>query len=183
MVATLQDSVGKMNALLARLAPKDHGRGEAPRPIGLRKIAEQLAARKSDAHPIRIAAGPECDAMADPVRLETALTHLVQNAIDASQADQPVCLAVGSDENEAWIAIEDSGVGMDEEFVRDKLFRPFSSSKTGGFGIGAFEARSLVSEMGGRIDVDSRAGEGTRFTITLAAARNLAHADADRKIA
>ncbi|MGJ8535629.1 MAG: XrtA/PEP-CTERM system histidine kinase PrsK [Parasphingopyxis sp.] len=172
MIATLQDSVGKMNDLLARLAPKERGRSEAPRPTGLRKLAEQLAAQKGDVHPVHIVAGSEFHAMADPVRLETALTHLVQNAIDASAPDTPVWLTVDGDGEEVRIAIEDRGVGMDAEFVREKLFRPFSSSKNGGFGIGAFEARSLVAEMGGTVDVDSRAGEGTRFTISLPAAAN-----------
>lgn len=170
MIATLQDSVGKMNDLLARLAPKERGRSEAPRPVGLRKMAEQLAAQKGDVHPVHIAAGPEFHAVADPVRLETALTHLVQNAIDASAPDTPVCLTVDGDAEEVRIAIEDRGVGMDEAFVRDKLFRPFSSSKSGGFGIGAFEARSLVAEMGGTVRVESREGEGTRFTVSLPAA-------------
>jgi putative PEP-CTERM system histidine kinase len=183
MIATLQDSVGKMNDLLARLAPKERGRIEAPRPTGLRKMAEHLAGQKGDAHPIRIAAGPECRAMVDPVRLETALTHLVQNAIDASAPDAPVWLAIDGNDDEVWIAIEDSGIGMDEDFVRKKLFRPFSSSKAGGFGIGAFEARTLVAEMGGRVDVDSRKGEGTRFTITLPAAVTASDADTDRRTA
>ncbi|MGP1352727.1 MAG: XrtA/PEP-CTERM system histidine kinase PrsK [Parasphingopyxis sp.] len=180
MVATLQDSVGKMNDLLARLAPKDRARSEAPRAVGLRKMAERIAAQKGQAHPVRIVGGPECEAMADPVRLETALIHMVQNAIDASPADTPIWLVVGGDETEAWIAVEDNGAGMDPEFVREKLFEPFHSSKTGGFGIGAFEARSLVAEMGGRIEVDSRKGEGTRFTITLPAA---AACETDREIA
>ncbi|RED16868.1 XrtA/PEP-CTERM system histidine kinase PrsK [Parasphingopyxis lamellibrachiae] len=170
MIATLQDSVGKMNDLLARLAPKERRRSEAPRPTGVRKLAEQLAEQKGDAHPVHIAAGPEFHAMVDPVRLETALTHLVQNAIDASAPDTPVCLTVDGDREAVRIAIEDRGVGMDAEFVREKLFRPFSSSKSGGFGIGAFEARSLVAEMGGTVDVDSREGEGTCFTISLPAA-------------
>ncbi|QLC25881.1 PEP-CTERM system histidine kinase PrsK [Parasphingopyxis algicola] len=183
MIATLQDSVGKMNDLLARLAPKERSRSVAPRPVGLRKLAEQIAAQKGDAHPIRLAAGSGCRALADPFRLETALTHLVQNAIDASPPDAPVWLAVGGDGAEVWIAVEDSGEGMDPAFVRDKLFRPFSTSKTGGFGIGAFEARSLVAEMNGRVDVDSRPGEGTRFTITLPAADRAVMADKDRETA
>lgn len=183
MIATLQDSVGKMNDLLARLAPKERSRSVAPRAVCLRKLAEQIARQKGGAHPIRLAAGSECRALADPFRLETALTHLVQNAIDASSPDAPVWLAIGDDGDEVWIAVEDSGEGMDAEFVRDKLFRPFSSSKTGGFGIGAFEARSLVAEMNGRVDVDSRPGEGTRFTITLPAAEMAAVADPDRETA
>jgi signal transduction histidine kinase len=59
---------------------------------------------------------------------------------------------------------------MDADFVRNRLFAPFASTKQGGFGIGAFEARSLVLAMGGRLAVDSRPGEGSRFTLTLPAA-------------
>jgi signal transduction histidine kinase len=70
------------------------------------------------------------------------------------------------------ITITDKGVGMDADFVRNRLFQPFASTKPGGFGIGAFEARSLVTAMGGRISVDSRLGRGTTFTIHLAAAES-----------
>jgi len=68
------------------------------------------------------------------------------------------------------ISVADQGVGMDSEFVRNRLFQPFSSTKPGGFGIGAFEARSLVVAMGGRLGVDSHPGKGTTFTILLPAA-------------
>ena len=54
--------------------------------------------------------------------------------------------------------------------VRDELFRPFHSTKPGGFGIGAFEARALAEAMGGSVEVWSREGEGTRFTVRLPAA-------------
>jgi signal transduction histidine kinase len=56
---------------------------------------------------------------------------------------------------------------MDADFVATRLFAPFASTKQNGFGIGAFEARSLVQAMGGRLTVDTRPGAGTRFTITL----------------
>jgi signal transduction histidine kinase len=56
---------------------------------------------------------------------------------------------------------------MSPEFVRTRLFKPFHSSKPGGFGIGAFEARELIRAMGGRLDVESREGLGTRFRILL----------------
>jgi signal transduction histidine kinase len=68
------------------------------------------------------------------------------------------------------IAITDKGHGMDGEFVRNRLFQPFVSTKDGGFGIGAFEARTLIVAMGGRLSVDSRPGAGTTFTIQLPAA-------------
>jgi len=59
---------------------------------------------------------------------------------------------------------------MDGDFIRNRLFQPFVSTKSGGFGIGAFEARSLIAAMGGRIGVDSRPGAGTTFTLQLQAA-------------
>jgi signal transduction histidine kinase len=67
------------------------------------------------------------------------------------------------------VTVSDKGVGMDGDFIRNRLFQPFASTKSGGFGIGAFEARSLIAAMGGRLSVDSRPGQGTTFTITLPA--------------
>ena len=71
---------------------------------------------------------------------------------------------------DARISVSDKGVGMDSDFVRNQLFQPFSSTKPGGFGIGCFEARSLIAAMGGRLSVDSRPAQGTTFTINLPAA-------------
>jgi signal transduction histidine kinase len=56
---------------------------------------------------------------------------------------------------------------MSADFVRNRLFKPFVSTKSGGFGIGAFEARELVRAMRGRLDVESREGLGSRFTVRL----------------
>jgi signal transduction histidine kinase len=60
---------------------------------------------------------------------------------------------------------------MDAEFVRTRLFQPFASTKQGGFGVGAFEAKSLVAAMGGRLTVESKPGEGSIFSISLPAAK------------
>ena len=105
------------------------------------------------------------DRLAKP--LEQALVHLVQNAIDASGPDTPVFIDQRVDGANATIEVVDSGSGMSPEFVRTRLFKPFHSSKQGGFGIGAFESRELVRAMGGRLDVESREGIGTRFIIVL----------------
>ena len=85
------------------------------------------------------------------------------------------------DDGNVAIAVADKGVGMDGDFIRNRLFQPFASTKPGGFGIGSFEARSLIAAMGGRISVDSRPGRGTTFTITLPAAELPAEAETERK--
>jgi signal transduction histidine kinase len=77
---------------------------------------------------------------------------------------------MGGNNGHVTIAISDCGTGMEAEFVRTRLFQPFASTKKGGFGVGAFEAKSLVSAMGGRLTVESKPGEGSLFTIILPAA-------------
>ena len=79
----------------------------------------------------------------------------------------PVFLDLTAEGLNGTIEVLDSGSGMSPEFVRTGLFKPFVSSKNGGFGIGAFEARELIKAMGGRIAVESREGLGTRFSVVL----------------
>ena len=74
---------------------------------------------------------------------------------------------VSSAKNGVSIAITDAGSGMDPDFVRNGLFEPFVSTKPGGFGIGSFEAQSLIKAMGGTLSVDSHPNRGTTFTIFL----------------
>ncbi len=103
-----------------------------------------------------------------------AIGHLLHNAIDASPANAPVIVRVDRDHEQIAIAIIDQGSGMDADFLRNRLFQPFASTKDGGFGVGAFEAKSLVAAMHGRLTVESRPGQGSRFLITLPVARKIA---------
>ena len=63
--------------------------------------------------------------------------------------------------------VADDGPGMTPEFIRDTLFRPFGTTKKSGYGIGAYQARELIRQMGGRLEVTSAEGEGTRVHIYL----------------
>ncbi|MDQ2878097.1 MAG: PEP-CTERM system histidine kinase PrsK [Pseudomonadota bacterium] len=171
MIATLKDSVERMNALLARLSQHHSGRGEDLRPVALLALVHTLAARRRGQHPIAVIGDETARAMADPARLEQVIEHLLQNAIEASPASEPVTLAISASGDTAVIEVIDQGAGMSPAFLRDQLFRAFASSKPGGFGIGAFEARQLTEGMGGSITVTSREGEGTRFRLAFPAAR------------
>jgi putative PEP-CTERM system histidine kinase len=172
MVATLQDSAGRMNDLLARLSQHHSARAEELRPVELMPLVERVAARRRAQHPVAVI-GVKALAQADPARLEQLLGHLLQNAIEASPAVEPVTIAVSVDATNVVLDVIDQGCGMSPAFLRDKLFKPFASSKPGGFGIGAFEARQLAQAMGGSVEVTSREGEGTRFRVILSSARAL----------
>ena len=157
MVATLKSSVGKMNELLARLAPQSSGRvqrieGAAAAPDPHRGHRRQARDRE-----VSLLGDAGVEALVDAQALEQAVGHLLQNALDASSGE-PVTVRVSPEGDDVAIAIADKGVGMDGDFIRNRLFQPFASTKPGGFGIGAFEARSLITAMGGRISVDSRLG-------------------------
>jgi putative PEP-CTERM system histidine kinase len=171
MIATLKSSVGKMNELLARLSPGVGGGGaNALTAVPLRQALTSAIAAKRRNHEVRLLGDTSADVLADQLSFEQAIGHLLQNAIDASPPEQPVTVRTGLAGERVAIEIADKGTGMDPEFVRTRLFQPFASTKSGGFGIGAYEARSLVLAMGGTLVVDSRPGEGTRFTIHLPAA-------------
>jgi signal transduction histidine kinase len=169
MIATLQSSVGKMNELLARLAPHSPARVQRIDAQPLRPILTAAIAAKRHDRDIQLLGDASLMAMVDSSALEQAVGHLLQNALDASTGAPVVVRVSRAAAGSIVIAVSDKGVGMDGDFVRNRLFQPFASTKSGGFGIGAFEARSLISAMGGRIAVDSRPGRGTTFTITLPA--------------
>jgi hypothetical protein len=79
-------------------------------------------------------------------------------------------LVAGADgSREAVIEVSDSGRGMSEEFIRTKLFKPFSTTKKGGLGVGLAQCRGIVEAHGGTIDARSRMGEGTVFTVRVPA--------------
>ncbi|WP_423604657.1 XrtA/PEP-CTERM system histidine kinase PrsK [Sphingomonas sp. MS122] len=170
MVATLQDSAGRMNDMLARLSQHHRARAEAPVAVPLAPLARRVAKARRAQHPVEVTVAGDPLAIADPAMLETLLGHLVQNAVEASAPDAPITIAVDAQGREARIEVIDRGAGMSPAFVRDKLFKPFVSSKPGGFGIGAFEAQKLAAEMGGRIEVESSEGKGSRFRVVLRAA-------------
>jgi len=167
MLLTLRNSADKLQALLARLSRYGTHSGEVSQPVAVEVVLGRVAARYAGQHEVVVIERPPCAVLADREALEQALVHLVQNAIDASGEGTGVFLDLAVEETHAVIEVIDSGPGMSPEFIRTRLFKPFNSSKPGGFGIGAFEARELVRAMGGRLDVESREGLGTRFRLRL----------------
>ena len=106
--------------------------------------------------------------MLDRDRMVSVVENLIHNAQDATADDGEINVSLLRKANRGEILIEDSGCGMDAEFVRERLFRPFDTTKGDtGMGIGAYECREYVHSLGGEIRVKSTPGQGTRMTITL----------------
>jgi putative PEP-CTERM system histidine kinase len=167
MLRTVEDSVARMNNLLSQLKAN-----AAPRPARLLNpnlVVSAVAAEFADA-PVAVETRNELGPLAviiDPERLRSALTHLVQNAVDVSCPGDRVIISSHRCETRLSIDVTDNGPGMDDAFVRDELFQPFRSTKLGGYGIGAFQTRELIRMAGGDLEVISEKGFGTTMRIIL----------------
>jgi putative PEP-CTERM system histidine kinase len=100
-------------------------------------------------------------------RLERIIGHVVQNAFDATDLSGRVWLKLDRASGQARLEIGDTGHGMSEEFVQERLFKPFQTTKQAGMGIGAYESFQYVQELGGKILVNSAQNKGTLVTILL----------------
>ena len=175
MLVTLRNSSEKLNALISRLSRYGNGAVDKLEHVLSGEVIAAVMERFRDKPQVVLAQGHDAVVTANRHSLEQVLVHLVQNAIDASPPESPVFVSMAVDGLHARFDVLDSGCGMSAEFVRNRLFKPFVSTKSGGFGIGAFEARELVRAMRGRLDVESREGLGSRFIvrIPLAAAADI----------
>ncbi len=100
-------------------------------------------------------------------RLERIVGHVVQNAFDATDPSGRVWLQLDRVSGQACIVVGDTGHGMSQDFIRDRLFKPFQTTKQAGMGIGAYESFQYVQELGGQIEVQSELNRGTVVTIRL----------------
>ena len=167
MLLTVESSLEKMRRLMLQLregaTPPGGSRGVELEPIMLRleALAAAQGRRLEHCGAERLSTRGHAD------RLERVLGHLVQNALDATPADGRVWITCARQSGQVAVVVGDTGAGMSEEFVREKLFRPFHSTKHSGMGIGTYESLQYINELGGSLTAASRIGEGTTFTMLL----------------
>jgi putative PEP-CTERM system histidine kinase len=172
MIEIMQHSVAKMQRLMQLMRTGL---------VDSKQVSANLVSAASDAvencSGSRPVPGFECETpdiqlIMDRDRMTSVIENLVRNAQDATADDGQVTLKLASRDNSAEILIEDTGCGMDVSFVRNRLFRPFDTTKGDtGMGIGAYECREYVHSLGGEIQVESEPGKGTRLTILLPLSR------------
>ena len=168
-ISTVENCVSKMNRLLAQLRKGKAQPGKALE-LDISVILHEIIRQRSDVEPrpsLSIDA-PGLKVIANRDRFSSVIEHLIQNAQDATPADGWVKVVVKREGGHSIIEISDNGCGMDSAFLRDRLFRPFDSTKgQGGMGIGAYESREYIRELKGDIFVESEPGKGSTFTIQL----------------
>ncbi|MHB8624139.1 MAG: XrtA/PEP-CTERM system histidine kinase PrsK [Sulfuricaulis sp.] len=166
VISTVENSVSKMNRLLTRL--RDGPQADAKRSIDLANLLEEVVheARVAKPAPILECGSHDITVTADRERLVSVMGHVVRNAQEATPENGRIIVRLQQVNGHAVVEVEDTGCGMEESFIRARLFHPFQTTKgKSGMGIGAYEAREFVRSLGGDILVESRPGEGTIFRI------------------
>jgi putative PEP-CTERM system histidine kinase len=169
-ITTVDNSVNKMNRLLEHLRSDVI---QAQQESAAVELCDTLAAVVQTMSAGRPVPTLDCQARnlhihADRERFEAIIGHLIRNAQDATPDDGRIIVRLFRRNEYAIVEVQDNGSGMDKEFIKERLFRPFDSTKgKSGMGIGVYETRDYIHKLGGDLEVISRVGEGTTFRIRL----------------
>lgn len=167
MLLTVRHAVDRMRQLMLQLregaTPADSFSG-----VSLDEIARRVQKSKAGVLPVvDLKIHDAVSIRGHEERIERVIGHLVQNALDATPAEGRVWMAVRREAGMAQIEVGDTGQGMSADFIRERLFKPFQTTKQAGMGIGAYESRQYIQELGGDIHVESEENVGTRFCVRL----------------
>jgi putative PEP-CTERM system histidine kinase len=166
MLETVEHVVGRMHQLMLQLRTGATPLGK-PRLVNLETLVRAVcAARGAEQSRIELDLSTAV-ALGHEDRLDHVIGHLIQNATDATALRGKVRVRAYREGDFAVVEVADTGVGMDAEFVRDRLFKPFETNKPTGMGIGVYESAQYVSALGGRILYDSTPMVGTRVRVLL----------------
>lgn len=179
MLDTVENSLEKMRQLMLQLRQGDKPHGVTSG-VDLEQIARRLAAAAAGkGRVLELELQPGVSTRGHVERVERVLGHVVQNAFDATPAQGSVRLTLDAEGSQARVCVADTGCGMTEDFIQNRLFKPFQTTKASGMGIGAHESYQYVQELGGKISVQSELNRGTTVTLLLP----LFHAQADAPLA
>jgi putative PEP-CTERM system histidine kinase len=162
---TVSASAVRMNKLINQLkGVPDSGTMNTAELADIAQRAAKRCAARAPLPQVVVVARPTI--FADVERLGSVIEHAIRNAQDATPPTGEVRVEIDRVDDHPVVRIVDTGCGMDQVFVRDRLFRPFDTTKgTKGMGIGAFQMREYVRSLGGSVEVQSAPGEGTCITM------------------
>ncbi|WP_250658207.1 XrtA/PEP-CTERM system histidine kinase PrsK [Alkalimarinus coralli] len=168
MISTTEHAVQKMGYLLKQI--RNPSEEEAPELIELGPLLEDVVSHHSKTLPVPQVHLPDREILirSSKEQIHTVLGHLIQNAQDATDKDGEVIISVKTSPGFAVLFIQDTGIGMSEDFIKNQLFKPFESTKgLTGMGIGAYQSREYIKKIGGSLDVTSQQGIGSCFSVKI----------------
>lgn len=171
MIKTTEHAVNKMNILLQHFKFDSQGESGGLQTIDFVQLVNNVIESKKHVKPIpelQLLNAKELYITGNTNELFSAIGHIVQNAKDATPDAGRILITLSSEGNMCILKVIDNGVGMSQDFIKTKLFRPFESTKgLSGMGIGAYQCRETLRSLGGDLKVTSQPGVGTEFNLTL----------------
>jgi len=172
-IGTIANSVSRMRRLMEQLS--SGSTQSTRRPVSLSDTLRDAIKRSEPRLPKPVFDSDETSVLveADRERLTTVTEHLIRNAQDATDDDGQINITAEVSDSVVTVNISDTGCGMTPEFIHERLFRPFDSTKgSQSMGIGAYQAREYIRALGGQLTVASESGEGTTFSLSLPVTSN-----------
>lgn len=168
---TLSDSVNNLQNLVSKLSdprtPTKRIRERANLTTLVERVIQRTAGQATNRYKVSAQLNPELNAVVDGKAIERVVENLVINALEAMPEGGSLHVTTRQDDGMAVISVADTGKGMTEEFIRERLFHPFATTKKKGIGLGLYSCRDIIEQHGGRIDVASQIDAGTEFRIVL----------------
>ncbi|MDV7102920.1 PEP-CTERM system histidine kinase PrsK [Vibrio sp. TH_r3] len=167
---TIDSSVARLTKVVNHLKKKniDVNFNET---FNLDQLVEQICTERSVSKPIpSFVSHTSCDISitTDKERFGSTIAHIIQNAQEATPNQDWVRVATSINDNVYTICIEDNGQGMSDDFVEHRLFKPFDTTKgNSGMGIGAYDAKKMIEQLGGYVEVQTSPGKGTKFLLHI----------------
>ena len=166
-IRTIENSVTRMSNLLGKLQQKEPTPG---RNLEYDQILVEAVKKCADNTPSPALRLEDRGILirADHDNLVMIFTHLIKNAQDATGKSGFIDVRLSTEGGQALVEVEDNGEGMTKEFIRERLFRPFDTTKSGkGMGIGVYQVREYIRSLGGEVSVHSEPGIGTTFRVAI----------------
>jgi len=168
-INTVDNAVDRMNRMLAQLRSGTTSQ-QSLEVTDLKAVLMSVVSDKSNGLPIPNLSHSEESlfVQANEVRLVSIIGHIVQNAQDATDENGDINISCEKSGENALIIVRDTGCGMDQAFINERLFKPFDTTKgLTGMGIGAHETKAFIEESGGSLTVESIKNKGSVFYIKL----------------
>ncbi|MBO0800442.1 MAG: HAMP domain-containing protein, partial [Blastocatellia bacterium] len=168
---TLSDSVNNLENLVAKLSdprtPTKRIREKSNLTHLVERVIQRTVAQASNRYQVSVQLKPEVYATVDGRAIERVIENLVINALEAMPDGGSLSVTTQTNNGYAVIIVADSGKGMTDEFMRERLFHPFATTKKKGIGLGLYSCRDIIEQHGGQIEVASKVNAGTEFKIIL----------------
>ncbi|MFN0120313.1 MAG: ATP-binding protein [Blastocatellia bacterium] len=167
---TLSNSVTDLQSLVARLSDplaQSNYRQSTDLSAIVERVLMRVGGDVGAKHAMHSLLLPGLIASVDARAIERVVENLIINAIEAMPDGGKLTVASRVENDFAMISVSDTGRGMTGEFIRDRLFRPFATTKKKGIGLGLYSCRDIIEQHNGRIEVSSQPGAGTEFRVLL----------------